>query len=119
MKKILKLFTIADIILIVILLAVSGIMLINMKSDLTNKKVEISYHNELVGIYSLNESRIIDIDAGIQVEIDNNKIRIKRNTCAHQYCVQQGWSDGLPVICVPNEVSIVFISKKEEMLITR
>jgi hypothetical protein len=119
MKNFLKLFTIADIVLIAILLTVSGFMLINMKSDLTTKKIEINYHNELIGTYSLNKSQTIEVDEGIQIEIADNKVRIKHNTCAHQYCVQQGWNDVLPIICVPNELSIVIISKKEEMLITR
>ncbi|MDO9576866.1 MAG: NusG domain II-containing protein [Candidatus Cloacimonadales bacterium] len=119
MKNILKLFTTPDIFLIAILLVISGLMLINMKSALTTKKVEIHYHNKLIGTYSLSEPQIIDVDDGIQVEIAKNKVRMKQNTCAHQYCVQQGWSDALPIICVPNEVSIVIKSKKEEMLITR
>ncbi len=119
MKNILKLFTVADIFLITILLFISGLMLVNMKSDLTTKKVEINYHNELVGTFSLKESLIIDVDKGIQVEIADHKVRMKQSTCLHQYCVQQGWSDRFPIICVPNEVSIVIKSKKEEMLITR
>ena len=119
MKHVLKLFTSADIVLIIILLIISGALLLQMRSDLTSKKVEINYHNKLVGTYSLNESQIIKIDTGIQVEIKDNKVRINRNTCAHQYCVQQGWSDGLPIICEPNELSVVIKSKEEEMLITR
>jgi hypothetical protein len=119
MKNILKLFTIPDIILIVILLTISGLMLANMKSELTSKKIEIHYHNKLVGTYSLNESQIINLDKGIQVEITKNKVRMKTNTCEHQYCVQQGWSDTLPIICVPNEILIMIKSQKEEMLITR
>ena len=119
MKKILKLFTIADIVLIGVLLVISGILLSKMRADLTNKMVEINFHNKLVGTYSLNEPRLIDLEKGIEVEIADNKVRIKKNTCAHQYCVQQGWSDALPIICVPNEISIIFKSKKEEMLITR
>ncbi|HPR17555.1 MAG TPA: NusG domain II-containing protein [Candidatus Cloacimonadota bacterium] len=119
MKKILKLFTVADIVLIVILLIIAGFFLCKMKSDLTGKKVEIHYHNKLVGTYSLHEDQIIKVDEGIVVEIAHQKVRIKENTCPHQDCVKQGWSDSLPIICVPNELSVVIKGEKEDMLITR
>jgi len=90
-----------------------------MKSNLQNKKIEIHHHNELVGVYSLEDSQLIELEAGIQIQIAAGKVRIKENNCKHQYCVQQGWSDQLPIICVPNEIAINVISKKEEMLITR
>ncbi|MCF7793748.1 MAG: NusG domain II-containing protein [Candidatus Cloacimonetes bacterium] len=119
MKNIIKLFTKADFVLIFILLLISGILFANMRSELTSRKVEIHYHNKLLGTFSLNEDQIIDLEEGIRIESANGKIRMKQNTCAHQYCVQQGWSESLPIICVPNEISIVIKSKKEEMLITR
>lgn len=119
MKNILKLFTKADIILIIILLIISGMLFAKMKSQLTDRQVEIHYHNKLFGTFSLQEDQIINLAEGIQIEISNGKIRMKQNTCIHQYCVQQGWSDSLPIICVPNEISIVIKSKKEKMLITR
>jgi len=118
-KKLLKVFTLPDIILIIALLVLSGLLLANMKSQLTSPKIEIYSHNNLVGIYNLNKSQIIYIDEGIEVEISENKVRMIQNTCKHQYCVQQGWSTNLPIICVPNEIAVNFISKKDEMLITR
>ncbi len=119
MKKFLKLFTFADFMLIVFLLLVSSLMLIKIESQLSTQKFEIIYHNQIVGRYSLLETQTIEIDEGIIVEVANNKVRMSENSCTHQYCVQQGWSDRLPIICVPNEIIIKFISKKEEMLITR
>ena len=50
----------------------------------------------------------------------DGKVRIKASTCKNKYCVKQGWSNRFPIICIPNEVSVVIKSKKkEEMLITR
>lgn len=119
MIRIFKLFTTADLILILLLLIISGVIFAEMKTQLTDQKVEIRYHNKLIGTYSLNESRIIDLDEGIQIEIARGKVRMKENTCAHQYCVQQGWSNTFPIICVPNEISIVILGQPTEMLITR
>jgi len=95
-------------------------MLVLIKDDISAKQVEISYHNKLIASVSLDKDRIIDLAEGIIVEIKDGKIRIKESTCKNKYCVKQGWSNRFPIICVPNEVSVVIKSKKkEEMLITR
>ena len=119
MKKLLKLFTAADIGLIVILIVIAVTLFWQMKSDLQNRKIEIHQHNKLVGIFDSNKDQIIKLGSEAEVEIANGKVRIIKSTCKKQYFVQQGWSKGLPIICVPNEIAITFISKKEEMLITR
>ena len=119
MKRVLKIFTVADIGLIVVLLLTASAMLWQMKTNLLNKKIEIHHHNELIGIYDLQEDQLIKLGKEAVVEIAGRKVRIKDSTCKKQYCVQQGWSESLPIICVPNEIAINFISKKEEMLITR
>ena len=118
-KDLKKILTPADIVLIVILLIVSGIFLWGMNKNYSNKEVEIYYCNQLVKKYDLNQDQLIEIATGITAEIENGKVRMKESTCKHQYCVKQGWSDHFPIICVPNEVSIVIKSKKDEMLITR
>ena len=119
MKRVLKIFTAADIGLIVILLLIAMALLWQIKTTFLNKKIEIHHHNELVGTYDLQEDQLIELGKEAVVEIAGKKVRIKDSTCKKQYCVQQGWSERLPIICVPNEIVINFISKKEEMLITR
>ena len=114
-----KFFTSADIVLIIILLTIAIFMLVLIKDDISAKQVEISYHNKFVASVPLDKDRIIDIDDGIVVEIKDGKVRIKESTCKNKYCVKQGWSNRFPIICIPNEVSVVIKSKKEEMLITR
>ena len=118
-KDLKKILTPADIVLIVILLIVSGVFLWGMNKNYRNKEVEIYYHNELVKKCNLNQDQLIEITPGIVVQIEDGKVCMKESTCKHQYCVKQGWSDRFPIICVPNQVSIVIKSKKEEMLITR
>ena len=118
-KDLKKILTPADIVLIVILLIVSGVFLWGMNKNYRNKELEIYYHNELVTKCNLNQDQLIEITPGIVVQIEDGQVCMKESTCKHQYCVKQGWSDRFPIICVPNQVSIVIKSKKEEMLITR
>jgi len=119
-KDLRKIFTSADVILILFLLIAAVFMIFFITNDISVKQVEISYHNKFVASVPLDKDRIIDIDEGIVVEIKGGKVRIKESTCKNQYCVKQGWSNRFPIICVPNEVSIVIKSKqKEEMLITK
>ena len=95
-------------------------MLILIKDDISAKQVEINYHNKLITSVPLTKDKIIELDEGIIVEIKGEKVRIKESTCKNKYCVKQGWSSNFPIICVPNEVSVVIKSKKkEEMLITK
>jgi len=115
-----KIFTSADVILIFFLLIIAVFMLFLIKDDISAKHVEISFHNKFVASVPLDKDRIIDINEGIVVEIKDGKVRIKESTCKNKYCVKQGWSNRFPIICIPNEVSVVIKSKqKEEILITK
>jgi len=115
-----KIITSADIVLVLILLIISAFMFAAIKDDISAKQVEISIHNKLVTSVPLNKDRIINLDDGLVIEIIDSKVRIKESTCKNHYCVKQGWSSSFPIICVPNEVSVVIKSKnKAEMLITK
>jgi len=114
-----KIFTKADIILIICLFIFSGLFLWGFKKNFSEKEVEIYHHNILLYKESLNQNKIIEIEDGIVIEIKNGNVRMKESTCKKQICIQQGWNDIFPIICVPNEISIVFKSKKNKMLITR
>jgi len=114
-----KIFTKADFILIVFLILFSGIFLMMIKNHNSEKIVEIYHHNILLRSESLIQDKLIEIEGGITIEIKNQKIRMKESNCKKQVCVQQGWNDTFPIICVPNELSIVIKQRKEDILITR
>ena len=114
-----KLFTKADIILIILLLVFAIVVSITLLNKRNEKMVEIHQNNKLIGKYTLDKDEIIQIDEQIIIEIKNGKVRMKSSSCKNQLCVKQGWSSYFPIICVPNKISIVIRSKKEEMLITR
>ena len=114
-----KIFTKADIILITCLLILSGLFLWGFKKNFSEKDIEVYHHNILIYKENLNQNKIIEIEKGIVIEIKKGKARMKESTCKNQICVKQGWNDAFPIICVPNEVSVVIKSKKQDMLITR
>lgn len=107
-KRLLSFFTLADIILTILILAFAIILLVNnLKED--NHIVRINYQNNLFGEYKLSEPRIIEITKDIVVEIADNKVRMVKNNCPNQLCVQQGWSSNFPIICVPTQVEIIIV----------
>ena len=114
-----KIFTKADIILIACLLIFSVLFLWGLKKNFSEKEVEIYHHNILIYKESLNQNKIIEIEKGIVIEIKKGKVRMKESTCKNQICVQQGWNDTFPIVCVPNEVSIVIKRNEEKLLITK
>ena len=114
-----KIFTKADIILIISLLLFSGLFLWGFKKNFSEKEIEINHQNILIYKESLNQNKIIEIENGIVIEIKSGKVRMKESNCKKQICVKQGWNDVFPIICVPNEVSIVIKKRKQDILITR
>ncbi len=119
MHKFLKILTGSDIILVIFLLFISLTLFLYSHKTNSQKLVEIFYQNKLIGTFPISKSKIINVDKNIKVEIKNNKVRMLENTCKRQICVKQGWSDSVPIICVPNKVMIKIVSKsKKKMLIT-
>jgi hypothetical protein len=99
----------ADIVIIGVILLSAGVSLLHTimnKSD--NNQVTISFNNQVFGIEELRYSNVIELDTLVVVEILDNRARISFSTCRNQHCVNQGWSNSLPVICVPNKVILEF-----------
>lgn len=109
-KKARKYFTWADLLLVIILIAIAIHLSVNMFSS-DRRFIIVKYKNELIGQYSLEKNKLIDISADIIVEVADGKVRILKNNCPNQLCVKQGWSSALPIICVPNQVEITVIDK--------
>ena len=118
-----NILTKTDIVLITILLLTVIFSYLKIRNLSSQKKVEIYFHNRLVKKTSLSQNQEIKISEGIIAEIKDGKVRMKESTCKKQYCVKEGWSDSFPIICVPNEVSIIIKSKKtkekEKIIMTR
>ncbi len=91
------------IVLVILTIIFSGGYYFRHKPD---SKVYIYKANQLFGIYSLEQDKIITIDVHNTVEIKNGKVRMKFADCPDKRCVKQGFTKSMPIICLPNKVSI-------------
>lgn len=117
LRKSSKYFTVSDVVLIGLTLIFAIYLFINNLSNNSNQVVVINYQNNLVGEFPLNKDRIIKINAHIEVEIADQQVRMLKNNCPNQICVDQGWTKSYPIICVPNQVEIIIIDKDENDII--
>ena len=110
-----------DIIVIsIILLSAIFTFMLNLK---TNSKIDIiiTHNNQVYATLPLMSDNTILLEDIAIIEINNNKARISFSTCKNQLCIKQGWSDRLPIICVPNMILIDFKDNnndKDRMFIT-
>ena len=98
--------SIADLVLIVILVLLtiaSGIYFLR-KSEHSN--VFVYKDNILLGEYPLDEARDIVIDIHNTIRIADHKVRMVYADCPDKRCVKQGASDMFPIICLPNRVVV-------------
>lgn len=117
LKKSSKYLTLSDLILISIILILTIYLFITNLSNNSNHFVRINYQNKLVGEYPLNKDRIIKINDHIEVQIADQQVRMLKNNCPNQLCVEQGWTSSFPIICVPNQVEIIIIDKDDSKVI--
>lgn len=112
----LKLFTTADLLLVLIILVVSvlsGFMLLKNQNKLT---AYIYYKNNLIGTYALSEPKIIEINADCTAEIRDGKIRMLQSDCPDKLCVKQSWSNLVPIVCLPNQIVIEIKSPEQQQI---
>ena len=102
----LKLMTFADVILILIILMGAIFSYEYMKKNRADLQAYIYYHNSLTGTYELAKAQIIRINDNCSAEIKAGKIRMLNSNCPDKRCVKQGWSDLVPIICLPNQIVI-------------
>ncbi len=79
-----------------------------------NSQVYIYKDNRLVGVYSLKNDKIINIDSHNSVEIKKGKVRMKYTDCPDALCVKQGFTNSMPIICLPNKVVIEIRNNGEQ-----
>lgn len=78
--------------------------------------VEIRSGEKIVGRYSLNENRVVEVQGPLghtYVEIKSGRARITSSPCPNKTCVHMGdfGSEGGCLVCLPNEV-IVGVGKE-------
>jgi len=102
-KPILRLITLYDLILVIIILFIAFSSLIN-KSDISKQTVFIYYQEKLLGTYDLSKDVKIRINENCLALISKNKIRMLKSDCPDKLCVKKGWSDNVPIVCLPNKI---------------
>jgi hypothetical protein len=109
----LKDLTITDFCIISLILF-SGIIIfffqINHKNDV---QIIISVNNEIYHTTDFHNNKI-SIENYAILEIQDNKARITNSTCKNKLCEHQGWSNSLPIVCVPNKIIVSFNKKKNK-----
>lgn len=73
--------------------------------------VEIRSGDKILGRYSLNEDRTVEVPGPLgvtQVQIKSGRVRIQSSPCPNKTCIQMGeFGDGGGcLICLPNEVIV-------------
>lgn len=102
----LRLLTLADMFLILFLLSAAVLSYIYINKTKSRLSAYVYYHNNLLGTYELSKPQVIEINDKCSAEIKNNKIRMLNSDCRDKLCVKQGWSDMIPIICLPNQIVI-------------
>ena len=101
-----KKLSVADIILILLILFAIGLSMRQLLSRVDGKTVYVYKEDRLFGTYPLERDRIVKIDEHNSLQIKNAKVRMLKADCPDQRCIKQGASGILPIICLPNKVSV-------------
>ncbi|PKN78815.1 MAG: hypothetical protein CVU48_07170 [Candidatus Cloacimonetes bacterium HGW-Cloacimonetes-1] len=106
LKNMLRILTVPDVFLIVIIIAITISMSVTVFRNNGSESIFIYKGTNLFGTYSLNVDRVIEIDVHNTVEIKNAKYRMIKADCPDKRCVKQGFAGKLPIVCLPNQVVV-------------
>ncbi len=121
MKKI-KLFSRYDLLVLIVISALSIILLIpNVFGNKDNLIATIKVDNEIVEIIDLSNTKgfreiTVNSSPTVKVRIENGKICVIEAECDDKLCVNCGWldSDGAMAVCLPAKVVVCADSSKAD-----
>lgn len=96
----------ADLVLMLALIVIMIASIASKRMDKAELRVFIYKDNVLWGDYPLAENRTLRIDDHNTIQIKDHKYSMMEADCPDRRCVKQGWTGRLPIICLPNRVSI-------------
>ncbi|MCR5774187.1 MAG: NusG domain II-containing protein [Lachnospiraceae bacterium] len=105
-----KLWKPADIIVILLWISAGFFLMFRAGSDARAAspalRLEVTKDRETVGVYSLDEDRIVEIDGSNTFEIKDGRVRMVSADCPDRVCVhsREISSDGESIVCLPNHV---------------
>jgi hypothetical protein len=107
-----------DIVIIIALLFVS-VAFIPFMDSRSPETVVVYKGDDVIAEYRLDEDRVFHvegIDGTLEIEIRDEKVRVRSSSCRHQVCVNTGWISRSyeQIICAPNHVLLLIRSNSEE-----
>lgn len=104
MKKYFKLLSKADLTLIFILIFFALFIFFFQINQKATTYVNVLINDKLEFRKNLNKDEIFKIKKGVIAQIKAGKIAIIENDCKNQICVKQGFSNSVPIVCLPNKI---------------
>ncbi len=108
-----KQLTFADVSLIILIIAMAVLLHFRLLKASDKREVRVYHNNQLFGIFPLEEDKIVTITDSFVFRINNHKMQVIKSECPDKRCIRQGASDRLPIICMPNRISIEITDKKK------
>lgn len=119
LKGLLNSTTIADRILLFILILISLSGIIFIKEVLPKgHTVRIEVNGQPVYLLPIEKDRIVSVNGSkgnTIVEIKNYKVRITESPCDNKLCIQQGWIEKGSIVCLPNRVVVTIGTPEDEL----
>ncbi|KJR41653.1 secreted protein containing DUF1312 [Candidatus Magnetoovum chiemensis] len=106
LQAIIKRLTYCDLALFGFLLTLSMSSMAFTSSYISNGSiVTIEADNKTVYRLSISDNAVVEVN-GVEVEIKDSKVRVKRSNCPNKLCMKQGWISKGAIICLPKKVVI-------------
>lgn len=110
LRGILNSTTIADRILLTILILLSSSGIVFIKEVLPEgNKVLIEVEGRPVYVLSIEKDRTVSVEGPegkTIIEIKDHKVRITESACPNKLCIKQGWIKHGAIVCLPNRVVV-------------
>jgi len=115
-RELLSHFTIADgVLIVIVIVAIIGSSLFVYKKGIRTDFAVIEYNGKSENV-SLNKDRIFTLENGIVIEVKDGKVRVKDSDCPQKICVKHGWLKYAHdvIVCLPNK-TIIYLPQKSDI----
>lgn len=117
MKRIIRITTIADRILFLVLISASVAWIFYSREAVSQSSgVVIEVNGRPEYTFPLHADRTIPVSGpygNTVIEIKGGKVRVKEAHCPNQLCVKEGWISKGVIVCLPNKI-VVFVGSAHD-----
>ncbi len=104
----------ADFVLVALVICAIIVSARHFTEPQANNQVFVYKDNVLWNVYPLDRNDVIMIDMHNTLEIKDAKVRMIKADCPDKRCIKQGWTDKMPIICVPNRLIVEIKTQENE-----